>query len=144
MIFRGRTQFGPAVVVATLAVTPVFADDQQRSRPVRITLPQSYLCCKTRNTGARRRMGSIRAKPSTKVRTRKGIDMHAKKYAMTESEIASELGISKAAVKNILHRALAKIRARPEFYARLRVAVEEKRRARDARWISRTASGPIQ
>jgi DNA-binding NarL/FixJ family response regulator len=57
-------------------------------------------------------------------------------YAMTEAEIAAELGLSKAAVKTILHRAMAKIRARPELCARFRAAVEENRRALDARWMS--------
>ena len=65
-------------------------------------------------------------------------------YAMTEAEIAAELGLSKAAVKTILHRAIAKIRARPELCARFRATVEEKRRALDARWMSKMASGRIQ
>lgn len=41
-------------------------------------------------------------------------------YAMTETEIARELGISKTAVKTILHRALEKIRKHPELCARFR------------------------
>lgn len=65
-------------------------------------------------------------------------------YAMTETEIAAELGISKAAVKTILHRALAKIRTHPGLCARFREAVEEKRRALDRRWMSRPASERIQ
>ena len=65
-------------------------------------------------------------------------------YAMTESEIAAELGLSKAAVKTILHRAIAKIRAHPELCARFRAVVEEKRRALDARWMSTMVSGRIQ
>lgn len=39
-------------------------------------------------------------------------------YAMTEADIAAELGLTKAAVKTILHRAMAKIRAQPELCAR--------------------------
>ena len=65
-------------------------------------------------------------------------------YAMSEAEIAEELGISKAAVKTILHRALAKIRAHPQLCAQLRDVVEEKRRAFDARWMSNMVSERIQ
>ena len=65
-------------------------------------------------------------------------------YAMTAAEIAAELGLSKAAVKTILHRALAKIRAHPELCARFRAGVEEQRRALDERWMSRMASERIQ
>lgn len=65
--------------------------------------------------------------------------MHNLNYAMTETQIAAELGLTKAAVKTILHRALGKIRAHPQLCARLRAAVEEKRRALDARWMSRTS-----
>jgi DNA-directed RNA polymerase specialized sigma24 family protein len=49
-------------------------------------------------------------------------------YAMSEAEIAEELGLSKAAVKMILVRALAKIRARPEMCQRFRAAVEDRRK----------------
>lgn len=65
-------------------------------------------------------------------------------YAMSEAEIAEELGISKAAVKTILHRALTKIRAHPQLCAQLRNVVEEKRRALDARWMSNMVSQRIQ
>ena len=65
-------------------------------------------------------------------------------YAMTEAEIAAELGLSKVAVKTILHRALAKIRARPELCVRFRAAVEEQRRAMDAGWTPRMVSDRIQ
>lgn len=54
-------------------------------------------------------------------------------YATTEAEIAAELGLSKAAVKTILHRAMVKIRAHPELCARFRAAVQEQRRALDSR-----------
>lgn len=70
--------------------------------------------------------------------------MRATSYAMTEAQIADEMGISKAAVKTILHRALAKIRAHPELYARFRAAVAAKRHALDERWISGTASKRLQ
>jgi predicted transcriptional regulator len=65
-------------------------------------------------------------------------------YAMSEAEIANELGMSKAAVKTILHRALTKIRAHPQLCARFRDAVEEQRRALDARWMSNIVSERIQ
>lgn len=58
-------------------------------------------------------------------------------YAMTEAEIATELGLPKATVRTILHRALAKIRAHPELCARFRAAVEDRRRAMDPGSISR-------
>ena len=65
-------------------------------------------------------------------------------YAMTESEIASEMGLSRAAVRAILHRALEKIRRHPELCARFRQAVEENRQAIDRRWMSRPLVERIQ
>jgi hypothetical protein len=55
--------------------------------------------------------------------------------AMTEAEIAEELGISRPAVKMILHHAMTKIRAHPRLCAQFRDAVREQRRALDAHWM---------
>lgn len=65
-------------------------------------------------------------------------------HAMTEAEIAAELGMSKAAVKTVLRRALAKIRSHPKLCARFRQAVEDKRRELDRRWMSRLLLERIQ
>lgn len=54
-------------------------------------------------------------------------------YAMSEAEIAAELGISKAVVRTTLQKAIAKIRAHPQACANFRAAVQERRRAMDAR-----------
>lgn len=45
-------------------------------------------------------------------------------YAMTEGEIATELGISEREVTQILDSAMGKLRRRPDLYARLVAAIE--------------------
>jgi predicted transcriptional regulator len=54
-------------------------------------------------------------------------DMSEMNYAMTVAEIAKELGISEAAVKITLRRALAKIRACPELCEWFRAAMTQRR-----------------
>lgn len=61
-------------------------------------------------------------------------------YAMSEAEIAAELGISKAVVRTTLIRAIAKIRAHPQVCASFRAAVQERRCAMDARLIPYSTS----
>ncbi len=52
---------------------------------------------------------------------------------MSIAEIAANLGISERAVRFILRRAIAKLRSHPQLCAGFRAAVEERRRALDAR-----------
>lgn len=52
---------------------------------------------------------------------------------MSITEIAANLGISERAVRSVLCGAIAKLRSHPQLCMGFRTAVEERRRALDAR-----------
>jgi hypothetical protein len=61
------------------------------------------------------------------------VNRKTRTYAMSISEIAANLEISERAVRFILRKAIAKLRFHPQRCAGFRAAVEERRRALDAR-----------
>jgi hypothetical protein len=61
------------------------------------------------------------------------VNQETETYEMSVPEIAAELKIPEKTVGQILHQAIAKLRAHPQVWAEFREAVREKRRALDAR-----------
>lgn len=79
--------------------------------------------------------GPIESGKVRRRRFRKGIlvNQGTGTYAMSVSQIAANLGISERAVRFILRRAIDKLRSHPQLCAGFRAAVEQRRRALDAR-----------
>ena len=69
----------------------------------------------------------------SKVMKEKLMNQETSTYAMSIAEIAANLGVSERAVRFILCRAIFKLRSHPQRWTSFRAAVEERRRAQDAR-----------